>query len=79
MLIDSLASTASSTTGDWVIVDQGGTPGVPNSSVTRKIPAGQFMALAYTAWAASLPNSSAGLLPGDWYLVNGLPRQVPPR
>ena len=77
MLIDSLALTAISTTDDWVIVDQGGTPGVPNSAMTRKIRAGQFMALAYTAWVASLPNSSAGVLPGDWYLVNGLPRQLP--
>ena len=76
MFIDSLAVTASSATTDWVILDQGGTPGVPNSATTRKIAAGQFMALAYTAWVGSLPTSSAGLLPGGWYLSGGLPRQV---
>ena len=77
MFIDSLASTLAMASTDLIVLDQGGVPGVPGTAVTRAIPAGQFMALAFAAWMASLPTTSAGLSSGAWWNNSGLPQQVP--
>ena len=77
MFLDALATASAVASTDLMPIDQNGTLGVGGASTTRAITAGQFMILAYPAWIASLPTSTAGLAVGDWYLFQGVPTQVP--
>ena len=76
MFMDSLPTASAVASTDLLVIDQGGTVGVPDTATTLVITPGQLLALGYAAWIATLPTSSAGLASGDWYLSNGLPQQV---